>query len=115
MAGAKKAPFLSSSFVAWRRLCVIAANATRSVRAAASGSAEGATDGAIYVVAKLPRADDEAVVEWLAREYGVAVIPGSAFGLNDSCHLRLAYGVLDLETCEEALTRLERGLQDLVV
>jgi len=50
----------------------------------------------------------------LIERHKVAVIPGSAFGLNDSCHLRLAYGVLDLETCEKALTRLERGLQDLV-
>ena len=49
----------------------------------------------------------------LIEEHKVAVIPGSAFGLDKACYLRIAYGVLDGPTCEEALDRLESGLAAL--
>ena len=50
------------------------------------------------------------VTQRLIEEYKVAVIPGSAFGLTENCFLRIAYGVLDRSTCQEALDRLEKGL-----
>ena len=40
-------------------------------------------EGAIYLLFKLPHgiSDDENVVEWLAREHGVCLIPGSSCGV----------------------------------
>ena len=75
------------------------------------GGCVGAADGAIYVVAKLPRADDEAVVEWLAREHGVAVIPGSACGMPG--FIRVCYGNLAADACEAACARLEEACAEL--
>ena len=46
----------------------------------------------------------------LIREHGVAVIPGSAFGLNQGGHLRVAYGALSYESATEGIGRLVRGL-----
>jgi aspartate/methionine/tyrosine aminotransferase len=47
----------------------------------------------------------------LIREHGVAVIPGSAFGLNQGGHLRVAYGALSSESATEGIGRLVRGLR----
>ncbi len=70
--------------------------------------------GAFYVLLKvnvdLPALD---LTRRLIENHKVAVIPGSAFGLTDACYIRLAYGVLDRPTCEEALERLESGLRRL--
>jgi aspartate/methionine/tyrosine aminotransferase len=67
--------------------------------------------GAFYLLLKvngdLPSLE---LTRRLIEEYKVAVIPGSAFGLTESCYLRIAYGILDLPTCGEALDRLESGL-----
>jgi aspartate/methionine/tyrosine aminotransferase len=49
----------------------------------------------------------------LIRKFGVAVIPGSAFGLEQGCHLRLAYGALNPATAAEGIARLEQGLRAL--
>ena len=54
------------------------------------------------------------VVERLVREFGVAVIPGTTFGLEQGCHLRVAYGALDADTIAEGIGRLVRGLKKLV-
>lgn len=54
-----------------------------------------------------------AAAERLIREHGVAVIPGSAFGLVEGCHLRIAYGALAEDTAAEGLGRLVRGLPAL--
>lgn len=54
------------------------------------------------------------LVERLIREYGVAVIPGTTFGMNDGCYLRVAYGALLPETAAEGIGRLVRGLQSIL-
>jgi aspartate/methionine/tyrosine aminotransferase len=54
------------------------------------------------------------LAEQLIREYGVAVIPGNAFGLESGCYLRVAYGALQKETATEGIGRLVRGLRALV-
>jgi aspartate/methionine/tyrosine aminotransferase len=54
------------------------------------------------------------VVERLVREFGVAVIPGTTFGLERGCYLRAAYGALDADTIAEGIGRLVRGLKKLV-
>ena len=54
------------------------------------------------------------IAERLIREHGVAVIPGSAFGLDQGCHLRVAYGALQRETATEGIGRLVSGLRALI-
>jgi aspartate/methionine/tyrosine aminotransferase len=56
------------------------------------------------------------VVETLIREHGVAVIPGSTFGVEeaqDGCALRVSYGSLRRESVIEGMGRLVRGLRAL--
>lgn len=55
-----------------------------------------------------------ALVERLVREYKVAVIPGTTFGLTDGCFLRVAYGALEKHTVEDGMERLVGGLTDIV-
>ena len=56
------------------------------------------------------------VVESLIRDHGVAVIPGSTFGVDegaDGCTLRVSYGALRRESVVEGMGRLVRGLRSL--
>ncbi|MEP0754219.1 pyridoxal phosphate-dependent aminotransferase [Trichocoleus sp. Lan] len=72
-------------------------------------------DGAFYfllrVHTKLPAMD---LVERLIREHGVAVIPGTTFGMEDGCYLRVAYGALQKETAAEGIGRFVRGLSAIL-
>ena len=72
-------------------------------------------DGAFYffvtVDTKLGAMD---LVERLVREHGVAVIPGTTFGVHDRCALRISYGALQPETAIEGVGRLVRGLRAIV-
>jgi aspartate/methionine/tyrosine aminotransferase len=54
------------------------------------------------------------VVERLVREFGVAVIPGTTFGMEHGCYLRVAYGALDAQTTAAGIGRLVRGLKSIV-
>jgi aspartate/methionine/tyrosine aminotransferase len=54
------------------------------------------------------------VAERLIREHRVAVIPGSAFGLTNGCHFRVAYGALQKETVAEGIGRLVKGLRKIL-
>ena len=83
---------------------------------AAEGIAEiPPADGAFYFLlrVKFPLPPME-LVECLIREHRVAAIPGSAFGLDRGCHLRVAYGALQKETATEGIGRLVRGLRAIV-
>lgn len=72
-------------------------------------------DGAFYLLARLDtESGSMAVVERLVTEFGVAVIPGVAFGLTDICHLRIAYGALEPHTVEAGMDRLVRGLEEIL-
>ena len=51
------------------------------------------------------------VVEYLIRNYQVAVIPGTAFGLHQGCYIRIAYGALQEDTAAAGMERLVSGLQ----
>ena len=72
-------------------------------------------DGAFYFFLKL---DAEmkplALVERLVNEHGVAAIPGNAFGMEDGCYLRVAYGALRPETVAEGVGRLARGIKTIL-
>ncbi len=54
------------------------------------------------------------VVESLIREHRVAVIPGTAFGVEQGCCLRVAYGALRKDSAAEALERLVKGLNSIL-
>ena len=74
----------------------------------------GPAQGAFYVL--LDIATDRHpldVVRNLVEQYHVAVIPGNAFGIEDTCTLRIAYGALQRDTAEEGIGRLTAGLQAL--
>lgn len=72
------------------------------------------SDGAFYVFPRIATAlPDMQLVERLIREFGVAVMPGSAFGMDQGCYLRIAYGALDETTLEEGMDRLIKGLTAL--
>ena len=74
-----------------------------------------AANGAFYFLLRL-QTDWEpmALVESLIRDYRVAVIPGTTFGLDQGCYLRVAYGALEKKTAAEGIGRLVRGLKALL-
>jgi len=77
----------------------------------------GGGTGALYLFVRLPPtadeevSDDSRVVEWLARDFGVCVIPGSACGSPG--FLRICFANLSPTSCGEASERLSRGLAEL--
>ena len=72
-------------------------------------------DGAFYYLLRIRTdMDPMTLVERLIREYHVAVIPGSTFGLTDGCAVRVAYGALEKATVVEGIGRLVTGLRAIV-
>lgn len=72
-------------------------------------------NGAFYLFLKLnSNLDAFTVVKRLIREYGVAVIPGTTFGITTGCYLRVAYGALQQETTREGIERLTQGLKGIL-
>lgn len=70
--------------------------------------------GAFYIFLKFNRDLDSMVVaRQLIREFGVAVIPGNAFGLADDCYLRLSYGALREDRIDTGIQRLVDGLRSI--
>ncbi|MDV3000877.1 MAG: Aspartate/prephenate aminotransferase [Chroococcopsis gigantea SAG 12.99] len=72
------------------------------------------SEGAFYFFLKLPgRINDFELVKELILKHRVAVLPGSTFGMNDGCYLRVAYGALQPETAAEGINRLVTGLNTI--
>ena len=72
-------------------------------------------DGAFYFFLTVhAKSDAMHLVERLVREHGVAVMPGTTFGIDDRCTLRVSYGSLQPETAIEGVGRLVRGLKSIV-
>jgi aspartate/methionine/tyrosine aminotransferase len=72
-------------------------------------------DGAFYFFLKVPgETGDFELVKQLIERYRVALLPGSTFGMERGCYLRLAYGALVPETAAEGVSRLVKGLRALV-
>jgi aspartate/methionine/tyrosine aminotransferase len=72
-------------------------------------------DGAFYFLIRLDtRIKPLTFVERLIREFGVAAIPGNAFGVEEGCYLRVAYGALQKETVAEGIGRLIRGIKTII-
>jgi aspartate/methionine/tyrosine aminotransferase len=72
-------------------------------------------EGAMYFLVKVrTELRDMELVEALIRDFRVAVMPGSTFGIHDGCCLRISYGALEKPTVAEGISRLVRGLRKLV-
>ncbi len=73
------------------------------------------TRGAFYFLINVQGSHDSLeLAHRLIQEFRVAVIPGTAFGLQNGCYLRVAYGALEKETVAEGIGRLVRGLQSIL-
>jgi aspartate/methionine/tyrosine aminotransferase len=73
------------------------------------------SSGAFYLLIQVNTPiPDMTLVKQLIRNYGVAVIPGSAFGIQKGCYLRIAYGALNTTTIAQGLDRLVQGLANIV-
>jgi aspartate/methionine/tyrosine aminotransferase len=72
-------------------------------------------DGAFYLLLRVHTAmDPMELVRRLVEEHRVAVIPGTTFGVQDRCLLRVAYGALQKDTAAEGIGRLVRGLRQIL-
>ncbi|MDP7347039.1 MAG: pyridoxal phosphate-dependent aminotransferase [Phycisphaeraceae bacterium] len=72
-------------------------------------------DGAFYFLLRLHTDHDPmALVEQLVKDHRVAVIPGTTFGMERGCYLRVAYGALDEDTALEGIERLTGGLHKIL-
>jgi len=58
--------------------------------------------------------EDMTLVTRLVKEFGVAVLPGSTFGINNPCTLRLSFGGLDAESVAVGVGRLVQGLKAII-
>ncbi|AFY53867.1 aspartate/tyrosine/aromatic aminotransferase [Rivularia sp. PCC 7116] len=73
-------------------------------------------DGAFYFFLKVKsQINDFELVKQLINQYKIAVLPGTTFGMNQGCYLRVAYGALQKETAKEGIARLVNGLHKLTV
>ena len=69
-------------------------------------------DGAFYCLVQLDTAVSSLeCARRLILEHRVATVPGSAFGREDGCSLRVSYGALDCETVAEGMKRLVEGIK----
>jgi aspartate/methionine/tyrosine aminotransferase len=72
-------------------------------------------DGAFYFLLKVhTQLGAFELAKRLIQEHQVAVMPGTTFGMNDECYLRVAYGALAQETAAEGIERLVRGIQSIL-
>jgi aspartate/methionine/tyrosine aminotransferase len=55
------------------------------------------------------------LVKQLIQDYRVAAIPGTTFGINAGCYLRIAYGALQPETAAAGIGRLVQGLKAIIL
>lgn len=53
------------------------------------------------------------LVEKLIKQFNIAVIPGTTFGVEQGCYLRVAYGALQKETAIAGINRLVKGLRHI--
>ncbi len=73
------------------------------------------TEGAFYVFIKVDtRLSCMELVERLIIEHKVAVIPGTTFGQDQGCYLRIAYACLQKDTAREGIKRLVNGIRSII-
>ncbi len=100
------------------QLAAVRASVKRELARLAAHCSVPPADGAFYFYLKLNTSMHPfALVERLIREFGVAAIPGNAFGSASdgrSCYLRLSYGALQPETVKAGVGRLVHGLKTIL-
>jgi len=70
--------------------------------------------GAFYFFLKVhTHLDSMTITERLIKEHGVAVMPGSTFGMDQGCYLRIAYAALSKETVKEGIGRFVNGIKKI--
>ncbi len=73
------------------------------------------SEGAFYTLLNVDTdQNDMQLVQALIKKYGIATIPGSAFGIQNGCYLRLSYGALTDSDIDTGLQRLKNGLAELL-
>ena len=73
------------------------------------------SEGAFYFLLKLDsQIDGMQAVERLIRDYGIGVMPGSTFGADSGCSLRVSYGPLRRDTAGNAIDRLISGIRGII-
>ncbi|WP_035156299.1 pyridoxal phosphate-dependent aminotransferase [Calothrix sp. 336/3] len=71
--------------------------------------------GAFYFFLKIHTSLDAfTLTKRLIQEHLVAVIPGTTFGMEGGCYVRIAYGALQPETAQQGINRLISGLKKIV-
>jgi aspartate/methionine/tyrosine aminotransferase len=71
--------------------------------------------GAFYFLLHLDTSMDPMdLVSQLIKEYGVAAIPGTTFGMEQGCYLRISYGALEKETVAQGIGRLVKGISNIL-
>jgi aspartate/methionine/tyrosine aminotransferase len=71
--------------------------------------------GAFYLLLRVPTdMPPMELARRLIEEHRVAVIPGTTFGIQDQCLLRVAYGALEKDTAAVGIDRLVHGLRHLL-
>ncbi len=69
------------------------------------------SEGAFYTLLNIDtHLDDMQLAQTLIKKHGVATIPGSAFGIESGCYLRLSYGALSDSDINKGLQRIINGL-----
>ena len=69
------------------------------------------SEGAFYVMLSIDSSmNDLQLVKQLIADFGVATLPGSAFGIHQDCHIRLSYGALPDREVATGIKRLKKGL-----
>jgi aspartate/methionine/tyrosine aminotransferase len=73
------------------------------------------SDGAFYVFIRINDTGYTSMelVKKMIFEHKVALVPGSTFGVENGCYVRLAYGALKKETVAEGIGRFLDGLKDI--
>jgi len=76
----------------------------------------GSADGGLYFFLKVnTQLESFELVKRLIKEHKVAVLPGTTFGMENGCYLRVAYGALEQETVVEGIERLVQGLSAILL
>ncbi|MCT7985432.1 pyridoxal phosphate-dependent aminotransferase [Laspinema sp. A4] len=70
--------------------------------------------GAFYFLVKLEtKLSPMEAAKLLIEKFGIATIPGTTFGIESGCSLRVSYAGLDRETAVKGINRLFRGLETM--
>lgn len=95
-----------------RRLSGVREVVMRELAALGDGCRLSSSTGAFYLLLRLDTQMDPLVLtQRLIREHRVAVLPGSAFGVEEGCTIRVSYGALDPDSAIAGVKRLANGIR----